>query len=214
MNLFLVVLCALVIMGLAAHCIYQFVKVPLKEKAMLPVVLAVLVCLLGEAMFLFSARLPYLTDRMTANSIQQLEDYLNTVSSDYIDQEIDVADVRTVLSAGERLNAYTEGNREIGLLVKVIGLETYTKGLSSLCQNADGVLQEFEAQGIAFTPHNLLMYTHDSAMRTVRDISKKLGVIVLLVTIFLFGMVYLLYYALLKGWIDVAPGVVFGDENN
>ena len=211
MNLFFVVLCALGIAGLAAVSIYRFIKVPLKEKAALPVVLAVLVCLLGEALFLFSARLPYLTDRVTAKSIRQLEDYMNTVSPDYIDQEMDVADVRTVLSAGERLNAYTEENKEIGLLVKVVGLDTYTKGLASLCRNADGVLQEFEAQGIAFTPHNLLVYTQESAMRTVRDISKKLEVIILALTAFLFGMVFLVYYTLYKGWIDVAPGVVYGE---
>lgn len=215
MNLFLVVLAALGMAGLAAVCIRRFLQVPPKEMAAFPVVAAVLVCLLGETLFLLCARLPYLTDRMAEKSVQQLETYMNTIAPDYIDREIGVEDVRTVLSTGRRLNAYTEDNPGIGLIAKAIGLGAYTEGIASLCRNAEGILQEFETEGIAFTPHNLLRYMRDNAAEATRDVCGTLEWIILLSVLLLFGLVYLWYYALLKGWF--APknsSVVFGDEDS
>lgn len=204
-----------IVLGVATPVLLiKFLLLPMASSVSKKVMVAVtiLVAAVFEILFISSAFIPDSIDGFMGNGIANMENRIDEIYPGYVHKELGTEDFKSIIADSRKLREYVEADKEVGFIVKTIGLNTYISYIEDFGDNVDGYLQEFEASGTPFTMHNILSFLHLRLKTPVLQATRIIQIVILAI----FGVAVIAIaaasFAIRKGLLEPSgKSVTFGE---
>lgn len=199
MNTFLVVLFATLIPALFVLFIwFLLAPMPSSSEKKILIALAVVGLIICEALFILTARIPVLSDRLIVEGINGMETHINQINPGYTDQVLPTDEVQKILSDTKMLEAYVDESPEAGLVVRLIGAGTFISYVTTFSEAIDSNIEDMKAEGTPITIHNVFDRIHQKSTEPILKVTKILEIVVLVVTGILLLALLIIYFIMKK----------------
>lgn len=201
MNTFLFVLCFVIVNCCGAGFIYYKVwRMPRSGHRTMLMTLAMLGTLVFDVLFVLAHQIPRHADTFLAAGIRQIESNLNTSRPGYANEELDTAQIRSMLSDTRQVESFLRTNDEARLVVRLIGVKAYIGYLGAFLSALDTNLSEMQAEGTPVTLHNVMARVRENSRAATQKAAFALEILLLVAAFAMAGFLLFSYYAHKRGW--------------
>lgn len=200
MNILLIILFAL-LLALAAGLIIWYLlfnRLEKKSNRVMSITIAVVGILFFESLLITTAILPTKADKFLLSSITRIENNINAISDGYVNQTLNVEQVKNVLLDYNQMEAYLKSSSEVSWIVRIIGANAYIDYLTKFVNSIDTNLYEMEQQNIDITIHNIFIRLHEQSKEPIFKITKILEIIVIVLSFIFVFMLIILWVILMN----------------
>lgn len=212
MSIFLVILFVLLVPACAAAFVHYLVR-PMEKsthKTML-YVLSIGGAVLFDVLLVLTALIPGKAETFLSSGIAKIEGNINNISPDYAYQELDTAQIKTLLSDSKQIESYLKTNDGARLVVRLIGVHAYIDYLESFTNSMDSNLQEMQEQHTPVTLHNVFTHIQEKSRQPILHATKTLEILLLVAMFIYAGFLLFSYFSMKRGWASEAS-VTLGED--
>lgn len=212
MSIFLVILFVLLVPACAAAFVHYLVR-PMEKsthKTML-YVLSIGGAMLFDVLLVLTALIPSKAETFLSSGIAKIEGNINNISPDYAYQELDTAQIKTLLSDSKQIESYLKTNDGARLVVRLIGVHAYIDYLESFTNSMDSNLQEMKEQHTPVTLHNVFTHIQEKSRQPILHATKTLEILLLVAMFIYAGFLVFSYFSVKRGWTSEAA-VTLGED--
>lgn len=210
MNTFLLAVSILAIAWITGGSAWFIFRNPLGDKT-LNILFGAGSCLIGilaVVLLIYSAKIPQATAHYLSLGIEAFEEQYGDTS-----ETIDLNKISSLTSQQKQFQEAIDNNATAGIVVRLLGAQAILSTIEEISDNADVIINDFQATSLDPTVHNVLHYCKDSALEYVTEKTILLQKVILFLGFALIAVFSALHFAFHKGWIaEKTSSVRFGED--
>lgn len=166
------------------------------------IALAIIVALILESLFIVTSKIPSKADTIFSNTVQLLENELDSYQPGLKDQIIDKQQLTELLKNRKQIDKFLESNSEINFIVKHTMANAFLENLEEICGDLEGHIAKFEETQTPFTLSNIFTYTLEEVKAPILWVAKVFEIIIVVISILAALIVLFLWLSIKKGWLE------------
>ncbi|MDR1543167.1 MAG: hypothetical protein LBS50_01900 [Prevotellaceae bacterium] len=214
MKIIFVIFFALLIIAVAVLLVQRLLlPMPPSNEKKIFIAITIVGTVLFETLFIASAFIPSMADKLISQGIVSIETNINTISPNYTNEVLDVDKVKSLISDTKQIRYYMNENPNANFIVKAIGLGAYIGFAEDFCDHIEGNFIKFQKSEIPFTLHNIFDFIHQQSAKPVLKAAKIIETVVLIISTVFYIVLLIAYFVNKKGLLTPTnKSVTFGEE--